>query len=253
MNAGQNLLKNLRDGDWRSKNSEINGTISFENQEHCNSDDIADDIRIEGTTAYLPPEVILGAYPSFSTDSWALGCVFYQCLAGKPPLLGENELLTKQRIVSFNIEEETESGISENLFSTDESDGLVFSDDAKSLIKQLFSQNPNDRPNMVTISEHSFFVGMDVFNLFKHSSCRIDAGLVTPKPDAAWTRRQFSSIWAPQPQAYNLSNIANTDSKSDKDISLPIPEGDELNGFFLMTKAQKGKRPLLFGIQEGKE
>jgi serine/threonine protein kinase len=47
---------------------------------------------LEGTTAYLSPEVIRGgASTSVASDCWALGCVVYQCLAGRPPLWAETQ------------------------------------------------------------------------------------------------------------------------------------------------------------------
>jgi serine/threonine protein kinase len=281
--AGQNLIKNLRDGDWRiskdfsnanittaGSTSEINPMEDEEQQGNKDNNDchFDDDYRIEGTTAYLPPELILGGYPTISTDSWALGCVFYQCLAGRPPLLEDNESSTRRRIVSFDIGGESHSSLSskEDDFFTvrggindgnDNDNATTFSSDAKDLIKQLLSRNPKDRPTMMTISEHTFFSSTctDVFGLYKESSCRLDAGRITPRPEAQWTRRQFSSIWAPQPQAYNISSGIDTDlssgNRSGKDISAngPIPEGDESEGFFL-SKQIGGKRPMLVGIRE---
>ena len=46
------------------------------------SEEIEEDFRIEGTSAYLPPEVVLGAIPTPAADTWALGCLLYQCLTG---------------------------------------------------------------------------------------------------------------------------------------------------------------------------
>ena len=103
---------------------------------------------------------------------------------------------------------------------------------------------------MIAISEHAFFDRVDVFNLYKDASCRLDAGRIAPRPDAAWTRRQFSSIWAPQPQAYTITTTYDV-VKSDKSISLPIQEGEENEGFFLAR--QSGSKPLLVGIREGNE
>jgi serine/threonine protein kinase len=84
----QNALKDLRDGDWKAKTvqestaeSMVDGGVMVElNEEGNGNDEIEDgeDIRVEGTTAYLPPEVVLGAYPTTAADSWALGCVMFQ-------------------------------------------------------------------------------------------------------------------------------------------------------------------------------
>lgn len=41
--------------------------------------------RVSGTVDYLAPEVIRGAPPSPAVDVYALGCLAYECLAGRPP------------------------------------------------------------------------------------------------------------------------------------------------------------------------
>lgn len=49
----------------------------------------ADDRDAEGTPGYLPPEVLrMGCYPGWAGDSWALGCVTYFCLVGRPKYYG---------------------------------------------------------------------------------------------------------------------------------------------------------------------
>jgi eukaryotic-like serine/threonine-protein kinase len=40
---------------------------------------------VSGTVDYLAPEVIRGAPPSPAVDVYALGCMAYECLAGRPP------------------------------------------------------------------------------------------------------------------------------------------------------------------------
>jgi serine/threonine-protein kinase len=41
-----------------------------------------------GTLHYLAPETIRGEEPRFPGDVYALGCVTYECLAGRPPFIG---------------------------------------------------------------------------------------------------------------------------------------------------------------------
>jgi serine/threonine protein kinase len=83
----QNALKDLRDGDWKAKTVKEHSTetmaddcIMEEMEEGNKNEEVEEeeDIRVEGTTAYLPPEVVLGAYPTTAADSWALGCVMFQ-------------------------------------------------------------------------------------------------------------------------------------------------------------------------------
>jgi serine/threonine-protein kinase len=49
---------------------------------------------IIGTVGYLSPEQIDGLPVDGRTDVYALGCVLFECLAGEPPFVRENELAT---------------------------------------------------------------------------------------------------------------------------------------------------------------
>jgi serine/threonine protein kinase len=50
---------------------------------------------IVGTTGYLSPEQIRGNDPGPRSDLYALGCVFFEMLTGRPPFAGENELAVR--------------------------------------------------------------------------------------------------------------------------------------------------------------
>jgi serine/threonine protein kinase len=47
-----------------------------------------------GTIDYMAPEVIKGQAPAAASDIYALGCVVYECLAGRPPFGGRGMLQT---------------------------------------------------------------------------------------------------------------------------------------------------------------
>jgi hypothetical protein len=55
------------------------------------------DVRIGGTLPYLSPEVIRGRLPDARADIYALGCMLYEALTGKPPFSAgsDDELLDK--------------------------------------------------------------------------------------------------------------------------------------------------------------
>jgi serine/threonine protein kinase len=202
--SARNALQALRDGDWKvttAKANDAGNNVGEDLQQY----DPNDDLRIEGTTNYLPPEVVLGAFPSPAADSWALGCVIYQCLTGRPPLIDEDEARTKSRIVSFDASD-CKVDHCDVLFVDSHASNVEPS--ARDLILALLSRSPAERPTMNQVADHDFFqeMGMDVFSLHQKPAHPLDVGDVAPpSAEAQWSRRQLSSIWAPQPQAYNIS------------------------------------------------
>ena len=205
-----------------------------ENLDEFREYDPNDDQRIEGTTNYLPPEVVLGAFPSPAADSWALGCVMYQCLTGRPPIIENDEVRTKNRIVSFDpADSKASSGFS--LFS--DSHASKVEPTARDLILLLLSRHAAERPTMSQVGEHPFFQdsGVDVFALYQQPAHPLDVGDVAPPTaEAQWSRRQLSSIWAPQPQAYDTTFEIDTSKlpAGGNEGSGPILEGEESSAFF---------------------
>jgi serine/threonine protein kinase len=238
--VAKNILNELRDGDWKpqSKRKEKDFDMDEDDEEMKDNNSESryltdDDLRIEGTTAYLPPEVVMGGFPTPAADSWALGCVLYLCLSGRPPIIEDDETLIKHRIVSFDVGK-PESSHASLLFSETHAAGIE--SDARHLIIGLFNKNAAERPNMAQIAQHEFFrnEGTDVFTLYRHPAPPLDVGDVSPVEDAKWSRRQYSTIWAPQPQAYDVS-LSTVDSGTQNHTSLssgPIPEGVEATAFF---------------------
>ena len=241
-----NLLKELRDGDWRPRKQEE--TVISEPQvvnwnaanaeDHDNADLVDDmelddeDFRIEGTISYLPPEVVLGSIPTPAADMWALGCVLYQCLTGRPPLLEDDDEKTRQKIVSF---EHTSNGQHDELFGEDYAKGVQ--DEAKILIRKLLTRNSLQRPTCGLVAQDAFFGGKDIYKLYREAAHPLDVGTVAPVADAKWARRQLSSIWAPQPKAYDITpTYDDAQTVTSNGFAEPIPEGDECRSFFSFTK-----------------
>jgi serine/threonine protein kinase len=238
--SASNVLRNMRDGDWKSMKT---SGSKFDMDDGVSDDDVmkngeydpnADD-RVEGTTAYLPPEVVLGAVPTKAADSWALGCVLYQCLSGRPPMLESDDSKTKSKIVSFDS----------NTGPTDD-ESVLFLDshathierNARDLIIQLLNRVQTSRPSMRQVADHGFFTdaGVSIWTLHKEAAHPIEIGDVEAVVDAHWTRRQLSTIWAPQPQTYDVSAEHAGSSHGQSTIvstrSEPIQEGEERTAFF---------------------
>ncbi|KAL3808335.1 hypothetical protein ACHAXA_003233 [Cyclostephanos tholiformis] len=178
--SSKNLLRQLRDGDWRP-------SISPSSDDEITKEQHEDDLRIEGTTAYLPPEVVIGGYPTTAADIWALGCVLFQCISGRPPILEDNDHLTVQKIVTFNLASDEQ-----NFFGEWNASG--FRNDAKALIRRMLHHDASCRPNVMQIAEAEFFEGVDIFTLHKRPAHPLNVGSIAPDSDAKWSRRQFRYV-----------------------------------------------------------
>ncbi|KAL8685487.1 MAG: hypothetical protein Q9218_007732 [Villophora microphyllina] len=54
-----------------------------------------------GTAEYVSPELLRDKTACKASDLWALGCIIYQLLAGRPPFKAANEYLTFQKILNL--------------------------------------------------------------------------------------------------------------------------------------------------------
>uniref|UniRef100_A0A673MQ32 Serine/threonine-protein kinase PLK n=1 Tax=Sinocyclocheilus rhinocerous TaxID=307959 RepID=A0A673MQ32_9TELE len=94
-----------------------------------------------GTPNYLSPEVLNKQGHGWESDVWALGCVMYTMLLGKPPFETTNL-------------KETYRCIREARYTIPASLSLP----AKQLISGMLAQNPVDRPHLDDIIRHEFFI-----------------------------------------------------------------------------------------------
>lgn len=149
-----------------------------------------------------------------------------------------NDSATRDRIVSFYVTQDDNEFPTENevdrLFKGKHASGI--DTEARQLIKALLQEDALKRPSMHQVAKYDFFTkaDVDVFSLHRQAAFPLDVGDVSPAPDAQWSRRQFSSIWAPQPVAYNISLHQNKSTKAPEfgNTQNPIPEGEEASAFF---------------------
>ena len=93
-----------------------------------------------GTAEYVSPELLREKSACKASDIWALGCIIYQLLAGRPPFKASNEYQTFQRIINLNYDMPT-----------------TFSPVVVDLIKRLLVLDPDQRLSIPEIKQHPFF------------------------------------------------------------------------------------------------
>eukprot|EP00747_Dinoflagellata_sp_TGD_P084739 gnl/TRDRNA2_/TRDRNA2_162637_c0_seq1.p1 gnl/TRDRNA2_/TRDRNA2_162637_c0~~gnl/TRDRNA2_/TRDRNA2_162637_c0_seq1.p1 ORF type:complete len:607 (+),score=142.20 gnl/TRDRNA2_/TRDRNA2_162637_c0_seq1:222-1823(+) len=204
--TNQSLLSQLRDGDWRASatplapaDPALNAAVAAE-KSSGDRKDLADE-RVEGTTMYLPPEVVRGGPPTLAADAWAFACLMYQTITGRPPIWVDDAQLA---------DDECEQQLRSRIVSFDPSSDLaaeLLSANAKSLINSLLEADVEKRMRIEDAAATPFFEGMDVFSLYKKPrGPHLEKGQAAPVVDARWQKRQYSKIWTvmPNPQDYAL-------------------------------------------------
>jgi len=98
------------------------------------------EMSVCGTPNYIAPEVLSKTGHSFEVDTWALGCVMYTLLVGRPPF--ETSCLKDTYMRIRNNEYAIPSRITRP---------------AAKLIQKLLSERPEDRPQLDTVLNDEFF------------------------------------------------------------------------------------------------
>ncbi|KAG7800438.1 hypothetical protein KL944_004011 [Ogataea haglerorum] len=97
-----------------------------------------------GTAEYVSPELLNDKYCGKAADVWALGCIIYQMIAGKPPFKATNEYLTFQKVLKLQY-----------AFSAG------FPMIIRDLVKRILVLKPKDRITIQEIKKHYFFKDVD--------------------------------------------------------------------------------------------
>ncbi|ETV97896.1 AGC/PDK1 protein kinase, variant [Aphanomyces invadans] len=122
-----------------------------------------------GTAEYLSPEVLNDMPVGVGSDLWAVGCILFQMLTGRPPFRGETDFLTFQQILSHDS-------------ATMEFPAHV-PETARDLIRQLLVLNLDARLiDYDAIQAHPFFTGIDWPNISKATPPVVPEKVDLPTP-----------------------------------------------------------------------
>ncbi|KAK9248689.1 kinase-like domain-containing protein [Lipomyces tetrasporus] len=97
-----------------------------------------------GTAEYVPPELLTDKAAGKSSDIWAIGCILYQLLCGKPPFKASNEYQTFQKIIKLEY-----------------SFPAMFPPVARDLVSHLLLTDPSKRLTIDQIKAHPFFADVE--------------------------------------------------------------------------------------------
>ena len=212
------------------------------------------DKRQEATTAYMSPELARGGGVTCASDAWALGCVLYFCLAGKPPVWADSEQEMVQNIVQWS-----DTSLAEHF-------PAGFPPAASDLVTQLLTADPSCRlghDGFASIAAHEFFAPLRdeaaaaptagagstdalacLNTLYVRTPPDLAVGIAAPPAvEAKWSKRQFSRMYNPLPETFDAdTEVVQAKPPShipaDRLPSAVIPEGaDEAGAMFSAVAA----------------
>jgi serine/threonine protein kinase len=242
----------LRNGDWREEGaSAVGGVDSFPvlgrgaSAAREEEEEVEEELA-EGTPGYLPPEVLglragtgegYSSSPGLGADAWALGCLAWFCLTGRPLFYGSrDEVLTQQQDPDHcpallldpaaaveEVEESEEKDQRRKVHFGAEADAAAesFLGDGNTgpFLRGLLNRDPRERLSVLDASNHAYLmqgpaVG-DEDECQPLQPLRLHAGTPVALPlsssssstsddNPQWARRQFSVLWAPMPPVYDI-------------------------------------------------
>jgi serine/threonine protein kinase len=171
--------------------------------------------EVEGTAIYLAPEILKGGKACVGSDYWALGCLVFQALAGRPPGWAFLENQRESKSASGDCGDSAmDEHVSRRIvrFSTKEDDAEFFpahfTTPAKHLVTSLLQSDLGARYGHKECALAQFYSAVDLDTL--HLQKPIPFGnneSAAPLPGGLWKRRMFSLVQSPvvSRNQYNFS------------------------------------------------
>lgn len=180
-----------------------------------------------GTAEYVSPELLNDKACGKPCDIWAIGCIIYQMISGKPPFKAPNEYLTFQKVCRLQY-----------AFTPG------FPSILRDLVKRILVLDPKERATLVSIKAHLFFHDVDwqdhksIWNTDPPTLVPYKVSAMAMLPFAEAARRISTSdselsvrrpVSQPSKSSPNLSEKA-VPPKGRRTVSSPKPATDLIPG-----------------------
>ena len=112
-----------------------------------------------GSRFYRAPEMLLNASYDEKVDVWAIGCVLYECLEGKPPFLGESTADQINKIIKVLGTVEDDEIRKQLPKIPGDKNALITGNtvEASDVLNKIFVMNPQNRISAEDLTRHPFF------------------------------------------------------------------------------------------------
>ncbi|KAG8598829.1 hypothetical protein GDO81_002760 [Engystomops pustulosus] len=154
-----------------------------------------------GTPNYLSPEVLNKQGHGCESDIWALGCVMYTMLLGRPPFETTNLKETYRCI------REARYSLPSSLMSS-----------AKHLIASMLSRNPEDRPSLEEIIQHDFFTQGFTPERLPSSCCHTAPDFHLSSPAKSFFKKAAAALFGGKKEKAKYLDNHNKLAKEDEEI-----------------------------------
>ncbi|KAM4050480.1 serine/threonine-protein kinase PLK2 [Anomaloglossus baeobatrachus] len=154
-----------------------------------------------GTPNYLSPEVLNKQGHGCESDIWALGCVMYTMLLGRPPFETTNLKETYRCI------REARYSLPSSLMSS-----------AKHLIANMLSRNPEDRPSLDEIIQHDFFTQGFTPDRLPSSCCHTAPDFHLSSPAKSFFKKAAAALFGGKKEKAKYLDNHNKLAKEDEEI-----------------------------------